>query len=216
MPPFEPPSRRRRTFGRRGWLALGMVVLVLLLSAGSYLAYENTLPTTLTTNLKSGQKGVPTDGAIILSYSRSISIRAVRAAFTITPATDGNITPVSGQQQYAWTPTKPLQELATYTVTLKPTLDTAHHHVNGGQWRFTTLIIPPLLSVPSGHGSAPKDGMEVGPGTAMKLAFNDAMEPVTIKVTVGGQIASLKWAADDKSATFSTAGLPSGPLLVRM
>ena len=59
-----------------------MVVLVLLLSAGAFLAYENTLPTTLTTNVKSGQKDVPTDGAFILNYSRSISIDAIRAAFT--------------------------------------------------------------------------------------------------------------------------------------
>lgn len=193
-----------------------MVVLVLLVSAGAFLAYENTLPTTLTTNVKSGQKDVPTDGAFILSYSRSVSIDAVRAAFTITPATDGTVTSVSGQQQYAWTPAKPLPELATYTVTLKPTLDTGHHHVNGGTWTFTTLIIPRVLSVTAGDGSALKDGMEIDPGTAMKLTFNDAMEPVTIKVTVGGQIASLKWAADDKSATFTTAGLPSGPLAVQM
>lgn len=193
-----------------------MVALVLLLSAGAFLAYENTLPTTLATNVKNGQKDVPADGAFILNYSRSVSIDAVRAAFTITPATDGNITSVSGQQQYAWTPSKPLQELATYTITLKPTLDTGHHHVNGGQWTFTTLIIPRVLSITTGDGNALKDGMEIDPGAAMKLTFNDAMEPVTIKVTVGAQIASLTWAADDKSATFSTAGLPSGPLVVQM
>lgn len=193
-----------------------MVLLVLLLSAGSYLAYENTLPTTVAANIKSGAKDVPTDGAFILKFSRSVSIQAVRAAFSVTPATAGEITAVSGQSQYAWTPTKPLQELGTYTVTLKSTRDTTGHPTGGGTWTFTTLIIPRLVSITAGDGSPLKDGMEIDPGTAMKLTFNDAMEPVTIKVTVGGQIATLKWAADDKSAMLSTAGLPSGPVVVQM
>lgn len=193
-----------------------MVLLVLLLSAGSYLAYENTLPTTVAANIKSGAKDVPTDGAFILNFSRSVSIQTVRAAFSITPATDGNLTSVSGQSQYAWTPTKPLQELGTYTVSLKAARDTTGHPFHGATWTFSTLIIPRLVSITAGDGSALKDGMEIDPGTSMKLAFNDAMEPVTIKVTVGGQIANLQWAADDKSATISTAGLPSGPLVVQM
>src|SRR5438552_17448361 len=50
----------------------------------------------------------------------------------------------------------------------------------------------------------------------MKLTFNDTMEPTTIKVTAGSQIMPLKWAADDKSATFSTAGMASGPLTVQI
>ena len=193
-----------------------MVILVLLLSAGAYLAYQNTLPTTLATNVKNGQKDVPTDGAFTLNFSRSVSIDAVRAAFSVSPATDGTISSVSGQSQYAWTPSKPLQELETYTITIKPTRDTSNHHVNGGTWTFTTLIIPRLLSITASDGTALKDGMEIDPGTALKLTFNDAMEPVTVKVTVGGQIATLKWADDEKSATFPTSGLPSGPLVVQM
>jgi hypothetical protein len=159
---------------------------------------------------------VPTDGAFLLSFSRSVSIDAVRAAFSIIPATDGTISSISGQQQYAWTPEKPLLELGTYTVNLKATRDTSNHHVNGGTWTFTTLIIPRILGITTADGAALKDGQEIDPGVAMKLTFNDAMEPVTIKVTVGGQIATLKWAADDKSATFSTTGLASGPLVVQM
>ena len=193
-----------------------MVLLVLLLSAGSYLAYENTLPTTVAANVKSGAKDVPTDGAFILNFSRSVSIQTVRAAFSITPATDGNLTSVSGESQYAWTPTKPLQELGTYTIALKAARDTTGHPFHGATWTFTTLIIPRLVSITVGDGTALKDGMEIDPGTSMKLTFNDAMEPVTMKVTVGGQIANLQWAADDKSATISTAGLPSGPLVVQM
>lgn len=193
-----------------------MVVLVVVIGLGSFLAYENTLPTTVTTNVKNAQKDVPTDGSFIFNYSRSVSIEAVRAALTVTPATDGAISAVSGQSEYAWIPSKPLQELTSYTITLKATSDTSRHHVNGGQWTFTTLIIPRVLAITAGNGSPLKDGMEIDPGSTMKLSFNDTMEPVTIKVTVGSQIATLKWAADDKSATFATAGLPSGPLTVQI
>ncbi|HSS62565.1 MAG TPA: DUF3048 domain-containing protein [Candidatus Limnocylindrales bacterium] len=193
-----------------------MVLLVVLVGVGSFLAYENTLPTTVSTNVKDGQEDVPTDAAFALDFSRSVSINAVKAAFSIAPTTDGTISAVSGQSQYAWTPAKPLQELATYTITLKATSDTSHHHVNGGHWTFKTLIIPRVLNITSGTGSPLKDGMEIDPGATMKLTFNDAMEPVTIKVTIGGQIATLKWATDYKSATFATAGLASGPVVVQM
>jgi hypothetical protein len=193
-----------------------MVVLVILVGVGAFLAYENTLPTTVTANVKNGQKDVPTDAAFALNFSRSVSIDALKAAFSVTPATDGAISPLSGQSQYAWTPNKPLKEMATYTITLKSMYDTSNHRVNGGQWTFTTLIIPRLVSITAGDGTPLKDGVEIDPAATLKLTFNDAMEPVTIKVTVAGQVATLKWATDDKSATFSTAGLPSGPLVVQM
>ena len=215
-PPLRRPKRKRRTLGPRGFIAAGMVLLVVLVGVGAFLAYENTLPTTVASNVKNGAKDVPADSAFDLKFSRGVSIEAVNAAFSITPATDGTLTEVSGQSEYAWLPTKPLRELTTYTVTLKPTTDTTHHHVNGGQWSFTTLIVPRVLSITSADGTTLKDGMEIDPGTAMKLTFNDQMEPATIKVTIGGQVATLKWAADDKSATFSTTGLPSGPIVVQM
>ncbi|HXN90305.1 MAG TPA: DUF3048 domain-containing protein [Candidatus Sulfotelmatobacter sp.] len=210
------PLRRRRRSGRRGLIALGMVLLVLLVGAGAFLAYENTLPTTVAANIKSGQRDLPTDSNLLLTFSRSVSIDAVRQAFTITPATAGTITAVGGQTQYSWTPAKPLAELTTYTVAMKPIYDVGHHRVNAAQWTFTTIIIPRVTAITAGDGTALKDGMEIDPATSMKLAFNDAMEPVTIKVTIGSQPVNLKWAADDKSATFSTAGIPSGPITVNL
>jgi hypothetical protein len=189
-----------------------MVLLVLLVGVGAFLAYENTLPTTVASNVKSGQKDVPTDSTFLLTFSRSVSIDAVRLAFSITPATAGTISSVSGQTQYAWTPAKPLTELTTYTVATKPIYDVGHHHVNAGNWTFTTIIIPRVTAITAADGTALKDGMELDPAATMKLAFNDAMEPVTIKATIGSQAVTLKWAADDRSATFSTAGLPSGPI----
>ena len=193
-----------------------MAVLVVLIGVGAYLAYQNTLPTTVASNIKSGARDVPTDGAFVMKFSRSVPIDTVRSAFSITPTTDGSITAVSGQSDYAWTPAKPLQELATYTITLKSTYDASNHKIDGGRWTFTTLIIPRVTSLTAADGTALKDGMEIDPGSVMKLTFNDQMEPDTVKVTIGGQVATLKWAADDRSATLSTAGLPSGPIAVQM
>src|SRR2546429_983260 len=193
-----------------------MVVLVILVGVGAFLAYENTLPTTVSANVKNGQKDVPTDGSFVFTFSRSVSIDAVKAAFSITPATDGTVTSVSGQTQYSWTPSKPLTELTTYTVNTKPIYDVGHHRVGAGQWSFTTIIIPRVIAITGADGKPLKDGNEIDAGATLKLTFNDAMEPVTIKVSVGGQVAALKWAEDSKSATMSVAGVPSRPLTVQI
>jgi hypothetical protein len=183
---------------------------------GAFLAYENTLPTTITTNVKDGQKDVPTDGSFVLSFSRSVSPDVVKSAFSITPETDGNLYAVSGQNEYAWTPTKPLDELTTYTVELKPIVDLGKHRVGGARWSFTTIIVPRVLSLSAGDGTPLKDGMEIDPSTMLKLTFNDAMVADTVKATISGQPAKLAWTSDYRSASFSTAGLPSGPLTIQI
>ena len=188
----------------------------MLVGVGAYLAYENTLPTTLVTNFKNGQKDVPTDSRILLTFSRPVSFAAVQAAFSISPTPEGTLTEISGQTQYAWSPTKPLGDLTTYTVSVKPIVDVGHRRVQGGAWTFTTIIVPHVTSIVGPAGTPLSDGMEVDPGATLKLNFNDAMEPTTIKVTIGTQVADLKWAPDARSATFSTAGIPSGPLQIQL
>jgi hypothetical protein len=170
----------------------------------------------VSTNFKNGQKDVPTDGRFILDFSRPVALAKVQAAFSITPATDGSISSVSGDTHYAWTPAKPLSELTTYTVTMKAIYDVSHHRVQAARWDFTTIIVPRITSVAGPGGTPLTDGMEIDPGSTLKLNFNDVMEPVTIKVTIGTQIAALKWADDDRSATLSTAGIPSGPITLSM
>ena len=190
---------------------MGLTVVVLLAGAGAYLAYENTLPTTVSANFKSGQKDVPTDSRFVVAFTRPVSLATLQAAFSIAPAADGTLSSLSGQTQYAWTPSKPLSELTAYTVSLKPIYDVGHHRVAGTQWTFTTIIIPRVTAVTAG-GAALKDGDEIDPGSTIQLTFNDAMEPTTIALMVGTKPATLKWASDDRSATFSTIGIPSGPL----
>ena len=190
---------------------------MVLTAAGAYLAYESTLPTTVVANFKNGQKDVPTDGRLLLTFSRPVAFAAVQAAFSIAPATKGQITELSDQAQYAWAPAKPLAELTTYTVTLKPIVDVGHHRVQGTTWTFTTIIVPHITSITGPSGAPLSDGMEIDPASSLTLNFNDAMEPATVKVTLGATlIANLRWAAGDRSATFPTAGIPSGPLVVQM
>src|SRR5256885_6000991 len=76
--------------------------------------------------------------------------------------------------------------------------------------------MPRVIAITGADGKTQKDGNEIDAGATLKLTFNDAMEPVTIKVSVGGQVAALKWAEDSKSATMSVAGVPSGPLTVQI
>lgn len=193
-----------------------IALIVVIAGAGAFLAYENTLPTTVSANVGNGQKDIPTDGSLLLNYSRPVALDAVKSAFSIAPATDGEVTAISGGTQYAWVPSKPLAELTTYTVDLKPIVDVGHRRVSGAHWTFTTIIIPRVIAITAPDGTPLKDGMEIDLASTLRLTFNDAMEPVTINVTVGARQATLKWADDLKSATFSTAGLPSGPVEVQI
>ncbi len=193
-----------------------LALLILLAGSAGLLAYENTLPTTVIANVRDGQKDIPTDGSFLLSFSRSVSLDVLRAAFSISPNTEGQLTAVSGGNDFAWTPARPLAELTRYTVELQPIIDLGHHRIAGARWSFTTIIVPRVIAVTTADGTALTDGMEIDPGATLKLTFNDAMDPATIAVTVGTQASTLKWADDHKSATFSTAGLLSGPLALQI
>ena len=145
-----------------------------------------------------------------------MSLDVLRTAITVTPATDGALTAISGGTEFAWTPAKPLAELTTYTVDLAPILDVGHHRIGGRRWTFTTIIVPRVVSITAGGNTPLTDGMEIDPGATLTLSFNDAMDPSTVKLVVGTTPAALKWAADGKSANFSTAGLQSGPLALQI
>jgi Protein of unknown function (DUF3048) N-terminal domain/Protein of unknown function (DUF3048) C-terminal domain/Bacterial Ig-like domain len=219
FPPDQPHRRGSRRWPRsprRGLLAIGLAILVVLVGAGAYLFYQSTRPTTFATNFKNGQKDVPADSRILLTFSRPVGLAAVQAAFSISPGVNGNITSLDGQTQYAFAPSLGMTDLTTYTVTMKPIVDVGRHRVAGSTWSFTTLIVPHITSITGPAGTPLASGAEIDPGTTLKLNFNDAMEPTTIKVTVGAQVVDLKWAIDDRSATISTTGIASGPLQVQL
>jgi len=192
------------------------MVAIALTAGGGVLAFENAQPTRVDMNFKSGAKDVPTYSRLLFTFTRPVALSALEPALSIAPTTDGTVSSLSGQTQYAWSPSKPLADLTVYTVTLGPLDDLSHHRIAGGRWVFTTNIVPRIMSVTGAGGTAIGDGVEIDPGTPLTVNFNDAMEPITIKVTIGTQQADLKWAADFRSATISTAGMPSGPLVLSM
>ena len=206
--------RRRRR--RRGWVVVGALIALLLTAGGGLLAYANTLPTSVSLNIKNGEKDVPTYSRLVITFSRDVDLKAVQAAFSITPAADGILSPASGHNQYAWSPTRPLSDLTTYTVTVEPLTDLSHHRVPGGRWSFITNIIPHVSSVTVTGGEAISDGAELLPGTPLTINFNDTMDPTTIKVTMRSAAADLKWADDFRSASIVTTGLASGPLVLQL
>jgi hypothetical protein len=187
-----------------------------LASAGAYMAYENTLPTTVGTNIQNGEKDVPIYSRVLLTFSRSVAQAAVQAAFSVSPAVQGSLSSVSGETDYAWSPSKPFAELTTYTVTLNNLVDAGNRPVHGATWSFTTIIVPRITSVTTTGGVVVTDGSEVDPGSTLTFNFNDAMVPATFKLSIGAQPAALKWAADDRSATLPLAGLASGPLVLAL
>ncbi len=196
-------------------MAAGLTVLVILVGAGAYVAYENTLPTTVTASVRNGQKDVPIDSRLLLTFSRSVPLASVQAAFSISPKTDGVITAVSATE-FAWTPSTALSELTTYTIDLKPIYDVGHHRVGGAHWTFTTIIVPRIISVTAADGTLLKDGAEIDPGSSLKITFNDAMVGSSVKATIGSQAVMLAWSTDSRTAILSTAGLPSGPLSIQV
>jgi hypothetical protein len=212
------PLRRPRpiAFPRWGWIALAVAIAVFVSAAGGFIAYANTLPTVVTLNVKDGVKDVPTNTQLVLRFTRPVAISTVQAALSINPATDGTLTAVLGQTEYEWSASKPLTELTTYMVTINPITDLGHHPVKAAQWTFTTIIVPRVLSVTAPGGMTLADGGEIDPATPLLMNFNDAMDHSTVTVTLGSKIVDLKWAPDDRSASISTAGIPSGPLVVQL
>jgi hypothetical protein len=173
------------------------------------------MPTFVTLNLRDGQTNVPTDVQLDLKFSRPVAPDTLASALTVTPATDGSLRALSGESEFAWSPTTFFSQLTTYKVTINAFTDLGHHPFKATEWTFTTTIQPRVISVTSG-GATIADGGELDPGVPVQLNFNDAMDHSTVSVTAGTKIVVLKWAVDDRSATISTVGMPSGPLVIQL
>jgi hypothetical protein len=197
-------------------LALAAALAIGLTGTGGYLAYANTLPTTVTLNIADGQKEVPADSHLVLSFNRPVTLGAVADAFSISPATDGTLSPVSGQSTYQWVPRQGLADLESYTVTVKPFQDTTKHQVKGGHWTFTTTIVPRIVSVTLPDGTGVSNGLEINPGSKLTFNFNDTMVPSSVRMLIGQQSVTLNWSKDSRSAWMATGGIRSGPLVLHL
>jgi Protein of unknown function (DUF3048) N-terminal domain/Protein of unknown function (DUF3048) C-terminal domain/Bacterial Ig-like domain len=201
---------------RGPFLAIGALIVLLIASAGGFLTYLSKQPTAVTLNLKDKQKDVPTDSLLMFKFSRAVDQKIFESALSISPTTPGTLTATSGQTEFTWKANQPLGDLTTYTISLKTFTDTTKHQIQGGHWTFTTIIEPKLTGITDPAGAPLGDASEVLPGTALTIKFNDAMEPATVSILNGTQPMALKWAADDRSATIATVGIPSGPLTLTL
>ncbi|HEY2597980.1 MAG TPA: DUF3048 domain-containing protein [Candidatus Dormibacteraeota bacterium] len=183
--------------------------------AGGFVVYANSAPTSVTLNLRDGQTNVATDVQLDFNFSRPVGMDTLKSALTITPTTDGTLRSLSGQTEFAWAPTGFFAQLTTYTVTINALADLGHHPLKATAWSFTTTIQPRVTSVTSGSTTI-ADGGEIDPGQPLQLNFNDAMDQSTVSATAGAKVVTLKWAADGRSATIATTGIPSGPLVIKL
>ena len=218
--PSPQPVKRRGDGGRirlrRGWIAVAAVFALLCTGTGGWLAYQNSLPTSLTLNIANGQKEVPNDVQLKLTFSRAVSADMVAAHLAVSPATDAKLIAESGGMNYEWVPSKPLGDLIAYTVTITPFTDANKHEFRGGRWTFTTTIVPRIVSVELPDGAAVTNGVEVMPTSKLTFVFNDAMNPDTVKISFNDQPATLTWAKDLRSASMATNAIPSGPLVLQL
>jgi len=206
---------RRKGLAGRGWIPVAAALAVLFSIAGGFVAYANTLPTSLTLNLRDGQTNVATDTQLDFKFSRPVAIDTFQTALKITPSMAGTVRSLSGQTEFAWTPNGFFAQLTTYTVTVKALTDLGHHPVKAVAWNFTTTIEPRVTSVTLA-GASIASGGEIDPGATLQLNFNDEMDQSTVSVSAGSKVFALKWAPDYRSATIATTGIPSGPLTIQV
>jgi len=170
-------------------------------------------PTAVVLNLKDGQREVGLKQSLNLTFSRPVLVDRVESSIRIAPTIDGALTTVStDHRHFSWAPTGPWTDLTTYTVTMPSFKDgngiaTAKHI-----WHFTTTIVPRVTSLTTDNGAATGDQAEVPIASSLKLAFNAAMAPATVKLLLNGTGTALTWSDDGKVATFTTKGIPAGGL----
>jgi hypothetical protein len=218
-PSIEPARTRgdgTRFRFRRGWLAVGVLFAVACMSTGGFLAYQNSLPTSLALNVSNGEKEVPNDVQLKLTFSRAVAPDVVAAHLTVTPATDAKLVTDSGHSTFEWVPTKPLADLTSYTLTISAFTDGNKHQYRGGRWTFTTTIVPRIQAVNLPDGTPIADGLEIPPASRLTFVFNDVMNPQTVKISFNTQPATLTWATDMRSASMATSAIPSGPLVLQL
>lgn len=220
FPPTSLPAAalrrpRRKGLAGRGWIPVAAALAVLFSIAGGFAVYANALPTSVTLNLRDGESNVATDSQLDFKFSRPVAMSTFQSALTITPSMQGTLRSTSGQTEYAWAPVGFFAPLTTYTVAVNALTDLGHHPMKATAWTFTTTIEPRVTSVTMA-GVTIADGGEIDPGATLQLNFNDAMDQSTVSVTAGTKVLALKWAADFRSATIATSGIPSGPLVIQL
>lgn len=206
----------------RARLLLGLTLVVILLAAiAGFTALQKAqidqATTQATINLKPGQTEVPLDKRLVVTLNHAAKLDAFKAAFAISGSTDGDsaageLTASSDLRKFTWTPSHPWADLTTYTVHLATFKDSLGRRVAAHDWRFTTTIVPRIMSLKTDAGISIGDDSEVALGSGLTAVFNAAMDQAASGILVNGGPAELKWSTDGQSAAISTKDLRAGPV----
>ena len=190
---------------------MGTVVLLL---AGGGLTYnymhQQSVPTVVSIGLHDGQKDVSLQPSFKLTSSRPLTTRDLQHSLRVNPGVDSVVRASGGGRTFTWTPRQPLAELTEYTVSVASQKDSSGHRLKAARWRFTTTIVPRVLSlVAEGGGPVPDQG-EILAGTRLAVGFNDRMDPRGVQVLADGSPVQLTWSGDARSVLFSGPPIPIG------
>jgi hypothetical protein len=203
---------------RRARVALVAALVLLLAAVGAPLALAlhrtpPPKPTSVQLNLRDRQQEVRLDQMLVFRASRPIALAALRAALTITPALDGTLTASSSRATaFTWTPSAPWTELTLYTISLRSIRDAGGRPVQARHWRFTTTLVPRVLSLTTGTGAAVSDAAWLPAGTPLQLTFNTAMDTGSVGLLANQGPLGLTWGADGRSAALDVGPLHVGPV----
>jgi Protein of unknown function (DUF3048) N-terminal domain/Protein of unknown function (DUF3048) C-terminal domain/Bacterial Ig-like domain len=202
--------------GRWRAVAVGTAVVIMLGLVGATLVVTGVIlraPTAVVLNPKNGQREVGLNEPLKLTFSRAVSLDRVEASFRVEPTHDGAFKSINtDRRQFSWAPTGPWVDLTTYTVTLFPFKDGDGFAIAKHLWHFTATIVPRVVSLTTENGSTTADESELPIASNLKLAFNAAMAPATIKLLLNGTATALSWSDDGKVASFTTKSVPAGAL----
>jgi hypothetical protein len=196
------------------------VVVTTVLAAGGVLAsnyaYQQSVPTAVSLALKDGQKEVSLRPTLRLSSSRPLEAADLRAALRVSPGVDAELRASGDGRAFSWSPRRPLADLTEYTVSLGSRKDSAGHLLKAARWRFTTTIVPRIVSVTTESGTVLGDLAEISSGSRLSVNFNDRMDTGSVKLLANGTPVGLTWAGDGRSASLGGATLPVGRLELSM
>ncbi|HEX6350274.1 MAG TPA: Ig-like domain-containing protein, partial [Candidatus Dormibacteraeota bacterium] len=165
---MSPLTSKLAALDRRVWAAVAVILVLLIAGGGTagFVEYQQTLPTTVSLNVKSGAKEVKLDQTLTMTFTRPVSAGPVESHFHISPNIDGKLD--GGGTKYTWTSNSPWADLTNYTISLD-TFSENGHRVQPARWQFTTTIVPRITAVQTSNGSGLSDGGEIPVGTALNI-----------------------------------------------
>ena len=197
-------------------LAGAGAVTVVVLVAGGALAYnylyQQSQPTVVSLALKDGEKDVSLQPDLRLSSSRPVTTGDLQHSLSVSPVVDAALRASSGGRAFTWRPRRPLADLTEYTVSLASSQDSSGHRLKAARWRFTTTIVPRVVSLITEGGAPVPDQGEILSGSRLGVTFNDRMDTGGVKLLINGNPVQLNWAGDARSAVLAGAPLPVGRL----